>query len=162
MNYQALDFNNYFLWSYLGMGATLVCLLALVCINVITGSYESANTKTKVGKTITAVLAVAAFSMLVSFIFMVVNISVSNNNDKVATQNIMQKYDVKDVLWKDKATGVRSKGIVDNKTTGELLVELNSGEKQVYLYEVNPETSEPTLKDSPIRGTTPADSLLKN
>lgn len=162
MMYQTLNLTNYTIWAIIFFGLTMVFGFSIVIIDKSTGQHNEKDTTTKAGKATMTLIALTGLFAIATIIPMAMNVQANNENNKIATQNIMKKYDVEDVLWKDKATEVYSNGSKERDGSGELLVQLNTGEKQVYLYEVNPETSEPTLKDSPLRGTTPADSLLKN
>lgn len=162
MTYQALNLTNYTIWAIIFFGLTLIFGFSIVAIDQSTGQHNEKDTTTKTGKATIILMVLTALFAILAVIPMAMNVQARNENNKISVQNIMQKYDVKDVLWKDKTTEVYSDGSKEKDESGELLVELNTGEKQLYLYEVNPKTSEPTLKDSPTRGNTPADSLLKN
>lgn len=162
MTYQALNLTNYPVWAIVFFCITMVFGFSIVVIDRSTGQQNEKDPTTKEGKATMVLIALTMVFAVATVIPLVLGYQASNENNKIAAQNIMQKYDVKDVLWKDKATEVYSNGAKERDESGEILVELTNGEKQLYLYEVNPETSEPTLKDSPLHGTTPADSLLKN
>lgn len=114
--------------------------------------------------------------LIVAAIFVVVNVNVSIENNKNAlehnrkagTENIMQKYDVKDVLWTSPQTKVAPNLKPDYENTKrELVVETNDEKKYIFLYSLNKETFEPTLEDMAIpsggseKESISAKSLLK-
>ena len=94
--------------------------------------------------------------LIVAAIFVVVNVNIGLDNNKQAiehnrklgTENIMQKYDVKDVLWTSPQTKVSPNLKPDyNNTKRELVVETNDDKKYIFLYSLDQKTFEPTLED---------------
>ena len=94
--------------------------------------------------------------LVVAAICVVVNVNNGMDNNKQAvehnrtagTENIMQKYDVKDVLWASPQTKVSPNLKPDyNNTNRELVVETNDDKKYIFLYSIDQKTFEPTLED---------------
>lgn len=109
-------------------------------------------------------LVMIVLTAVVGLTYSTLDHSANKANETKATQNIMQKYDVKDVNWKSFETNARADGETPD---GKILLSTNNGNEYIFKYEVDPKTSEPTLKNMPIQGGNTADkdasaeSLLK-
>lgn len=162
MNFAPLDFTDYQAIVFGLFGVALLLGFILFGIDQATGVHNEGNNKTKAGKASIAIITLTVIACIGSMSVMIASFPVKNNNNSLATQNIMEKYDVREIHWNAKETEVRSNGSKEKDSTGEVLITLPNNEKQLFLYEVNKDTSEPTLKDSPLHGKTNADALLKS
>lgn len=155
MNYEALNTTSYLPIAFI----FAVFFMATVATFV---ASDSGIFFTKPWSYIAGISAVIFLGAAVAFAFM--GDTVNNKNQEVATQNIMNKYEVKEVEWESQNTTSRPDG---STKEGTLLVTGNDGGRYVFQYEMNANTGEPTLKDMPIQGgNTPdkaksSDALLK-
>lgn len=170
MNFTPLDYNQYGQQNFLLAG--LVGLLAWVVISIICLAVIHFTKKETEGNTIDSVFM--SVGVLALFIAIGAGIFLNNqeanavkHNKQAATENIMKKYDVKDVLWDNQQTKANPNLQPSWGNVGELVIEAHNGTKYLFNYELDTKTSEPTLTDRAIPGGSSerpevsAESLLK-
>lgn len=172
MNFAPLDFNNYGLLAFFFCFGLPIFLLGFSALTI----HFVKVRKEKQGKDfsgdhyIVFVFAAAVvFAVGAAITFKVISFTSMGSNEKLATQNIMQKYDVKSIDWHGmQTTAAPVLDFDENHKGNELVVQANNGKNYVFIYEINHETSEPTLKDMPTPGGSnesvalSANDLLKN
>lgn len=171
MNFAQLDYTQYnFIAFLIGFGVpSLLLIIFMVSFEKYRNKHKvSARTEGKIfGIVFISLVAVALVGVLGGENHMN---NVLKDNQAKAEQNIMKKYDVKDVEWDSEQTKATPTLAEDSKgkASNELVLVADDGKAYLFRYDLNKETSEPTLKDMPIAGgSTPedavsADSLLKN
>lgn len=173
MNFVALDYTDPTIWGFVaGMGIpTLLLIASFVVLESLRKKFRN---KPLTGKQEGIYLG-AIFAILVAISFGLVAsiMNHSNNilaeNQAKATQNIMQKYDVKKVDWNSSQTtsSPTLHSGSSSKPKNEIVVEANNGKTYLFTYNLNKETSEPTLGNMPIpagvnqNDALNADDLLK-
>lgn len=167
MNFHPLDYTNYNLLGFLLIiGSMIVFPLLLWAVKAVV--FKKKEMSDKVYDTWLGVgfLGIVAAAIVAAAISSMLGHNAEASNKFYAAQNIMQKYDVKDVQWDSKQT--RTSPIALERDAGnEIVLTANNGKSYVFIYELNTSTSEPTLKDMPIAGGSPtsnnlsADDLLK-
>ena len=168
MNFAALDFStpDYMLE---GMGIAIFAILGVFMLPAIGIIASSKELKKRTRIIVPLVLLVVGFfSITTSF-----NINHGLNeerkaqktqNEKLATENLLKKYNLQEVRWSSSDTSVLP---TTANGDGDLLVKTSSGENYIFKYHVDEKTSEPFLEDMPLRGGTAptqaitAKSLLK-
>ena len=156
MNFAALDYTDPSLWGFIiGLGIPTLLLFGSFIL------LESLRKKFR-DKPITAkqegIYLGTTFVVLIAVCFGLVTaiMNYSNNilaeNQAKATQNIMQKYDVKKVDWSSSQTTASPtlRSGSSSKPKNEIVVEANNGKTYLFTYNINKETSEPTLGNMPI------------
>lgn len=139
MTFQPLDFTN-----YLGIFGIFFLLFPFAIAFSIVVAVMPTSRKKRIA-TYSSFLLITALLIITGM----TNINIGNDNKEKATTNLAQKYEVKDVNWKSVDTTADPLGTVKE---GKVLLTANNGEKYVFQYEINPETSEPKLVDMPIQG----------
>lgn len=170
MNFSPLDYTNYNALAFIfGFGLPVILMIAFMVF------IEKQRNKKQFNDAIELKLFGAGMIGLIVLalvgVFAGENhvVNVLKDNQFKATQNIIQKYEVKDVRWDSQQTTASPvlAADKDGKTNNEIVILAKNGKSYVFLYELNKETSEPTLKDMPISGgsniedSTDAESLLK-
>ena len=173
MNFVALDYTDPTVWGFIaGIGIPTLLLFASFAV------LESLRKKFR-DKPITAkqegIYLGTTFVVLIAISFGLVA-SIMNHSNNVlaenqakATQNIMQKYDVKKVDWNSSQTTASPtlRAGSSSKLKNEIVVEANNGKTYLFTYNLNKDTSEPTLGNMPIpagsnqNDALNADDLLK-
>lgn len=162
MTYDALNYTNY---DLVGLAFCTIIPITLLIITVFV--YKRiADKKGLTGeqdRTIdvfgAGIFAAIILGIIIGGIVGAVGAGAQDSNEQLAKQNIMKKYDVKEVDWDSKQT--RASATQNFKDEGnELVLTANNGKNYVFIYELNKETSEPTLKDMPIAGGTDSSDLL--
>ena len=156
MTFQALDFAPY--------GILMIPFLAAFIFSI--GFFMASLAQPEDFKIKTRIFIIIAFVVSI-FAFAVWGFAYVNSideNQKKATANLTQKYDVKNVDWESKDATV---GPLGNRKDGKIILTANNGERYIFQYSVNKDTYEPTLTDMPIIGGNnagkekSAESLLK-
>lgn len=151
MNFIALDFTDYtqanIIWSG---GAILVGWIFTFVISELFQSKKK-NKDKKPKRTETSIMVALVVAMFLGLgASAIANTrawdSYANNKD-IASENILKKYDVKEVLWKDPQTKASPSVEGEDKKNHELVVRTNNDKKYIFLYSVDKKTSEPTLDD---------------
>lgn len=133
MTFAALDFTDYALWMNLIIIGTVIAIGLYHFIGSFTGNSS-----------------IAAFGIIIilsAWGLISVNNKSENAHAENATKakaNIMQKYDLENISWYSNKTATRT----SDSNTGikrEILVITKDGKQYDLIYEVNNETSEPTL-----------------
>lgn len=131
MVFAALDFTDYTLWMNLIIIGTITSLI----ISHFVGSFTGNGSTAFFG----IIIILAAWGL----------ISINNQaqttyaeNETKAKANIMQKYDLANISWYSNKTPTRTE---DSSAKSEVLVITKDGKQYDLYYEVNEETSEPTL-----------------
>lgn len=145
--------------------AATICIVFITCalaslVGIIAFLATGVSVKKKI---IGTVILLAA---LTGFAFTAINVNNDFNqsvrdynayNKKTATDNLMKKYNVKEVNWDSSDTTV---GTLSTSGDGDLRVVLQDDSKYIFKYRVNKDNSEPFLEDMPIRGgTVPASAV---
>ena len=168
MTFQALDFTNYS--QSMMIGAVVVSLVVWILSFAILNLSQSKD-KTDAEANIALVVALGFGIMCGLGTAVIVNSQgwdAYGKNQVVASENIMKKYDVKEVLWQDPQTKAIPSIGKESKQNRELVIKTNDDKKYVFIYSADQKTSEPTLEDTASQsGDTSenrvsASSLLKN
>lgn len=166
MNFAALDYTDPTLWGFVA-GIGIPALLLIISFVVL----ESLRKNFK-GKPITAkqegIYLGTTFAVLIAISFGLVTLIMNHSNNILAenqvkaTQNIMQKYDVKKVDWNSSQTTANPtlRSGSSSKPKNEIVVEANNGKAYLLTYNLNKETSEPTLGNMPISAGTSQNDML--
>lgn len=168
MNFAALDFStpDYVL---AGIGIALFAILGIFMLPAIFIIATSKETKKR-----TRVIAPLAL-LVVGIISLTTSVNINRGinedrkvqktqNEKLATENLLKKYNLQEVRWASSDTSVFP---TTTNGDGDLFVKTSSGENYIFKYHVDEKTSEPFLDDMPFRGGTApteaitAKSLLK-
>ena len=151
MNFTALDFTNYNQASLIWAGGVAVggWIISFIIFDLIQSkgkTKEEASNGTNV-----AFIVALVFGM---FLGLGTGIAVNSQswnsyakNQEIGSENILKKYDVKEVLWQDSQTKVTPNIEKERKKNRELVVRTNDDKKYIFLYSVDKKTSEPTLED---------------
>lgn len=126
----------------------LMVLLLIAMVGVCIAALYSPN-KFTIGLIVAFTLASVALTVHMDY-------NVRPEAKKTAEANLIQKYDVKQVLWDNDETtaGPASDG------GEEIVVEVQDGTQYVFRYAVNKDTYEPTLSNLPIRGGNASDKVV--
>lgn len=158
MTFEALDLNSdSFPWTYIGLIGFIVSAIVLIMM-----AFGGSRAKVLI---IPAILTALFFS---GGLFAAIDAqheleATEEHNIKVATSNLMAKYNVDEVDWEAKETTANP---ISETGKGEVVVEAKDGRDYIFKYKIDPKTSEPFLDDMPIRGgdapeqAVTADSLL--
>lgn len=162
MTYQPINFSFFpqlfFIIAYAFCGGTF----ALFMYFLYDKKFTNVKNKDKINKRFIITLILAAALVVAALITEIV---IKAQNRDIATHNILAKYNIQKIIWNDYRSSAYGDGSV--KRNDPTLLVLVNNEEHVYRYEVNHETSEPTLIDvSQHSGkqTTPgpkAETLLK-
>lgn len=173
MTFVALDYTDPTLWGFIaGMG--IPTMLLIVSFIVLESLRKKFRNKPLTGKQEGIYLG-ATFAVLVAISFGLVSLIMNHSNNVLAenqvkaTQNLMQKYDIKKVDWNSSQTTANPtlRSGSSSKPKNEIVVEANNGKSYLFTYNINKETSEPTLGNMPIpagsnqNDALNADDLLK-
>lgn len=162
MNYEALNYTNYDLVG-LAFCTTIPISLLILAVFLYKRSADKKGLTGEQDRTIDVfgggVFVAIILGAIIGGIVGSVAEGAQDSNEKVAAQNIMKKYDVKEVDWDSQQT--RASATQSFKDEGnELVLTANNGKNYVFIYDLNKETSEPTLKDMPIAGGTDSGNIL--
>lgn len=142
MQYQPIDFTAV---------PQIAWIIAMVCAGAaISGlsliNFGSKDTPKKRKEWLNKVLGILlALSAVAVLSFTVMDLVVKYENKAKAATNILQKYNIQKVIWTDYRASPYGDGSAKRNEPNVLV--LVNNEEHVYRYEVNRETSEPTLKD---------------
>lgn len=162
MTYQAINFSIF--PQVFSVLAIVFCggVFALFMYFLYDKKFANVKNKEKINKVFIILLIISAVILLVA----VINDGlVKKNNREKAAENILVKYNIQKVVLNDYRSGAYGDG--STKRNEPTFLVIINGEEHVYRYEVNHETSEPTLKDinnPPGKQTAPgppADTLVK-
>ena len=162
MTYQSINFSIF--PQVLSVLAVVFCggVFALFMYFLYDKRFANVKNKDKINKAFIVLLIISAVILLVAIF---TDGIVKNDNRKKAAANIIAKYNIEKVILNDYRSGAYGDG--STKRNDPTFLVLVNGEEHVYRYEVNRETSEPTLKDVEQhsgRQTTPgplAETLVK-
>ena len=152
MNFTALDFTDYdqamLIWA--GGAALGGWILSFIILDIIQGAGKTKEESSN--GTNTAFAVALAFGMVCAIgtglIVNKQNWDSYAKNQVIGSENILKKYDVKEVLWQDPQTHVSPSIAKEWKKNRELVVRTNDDKKYIFLYSVDKKTSEPTLDDT--------------
>lgn len=142
MTYQAINFSIF--PQVFSILAIVFCggVFALFMYFLYDKRFANVKNKDKINKVFIVLLIISAAILLVAIITDGV---VKDSNRKKAAENILTKYNIEKVVLNDYRSSAYGDGAT-KRNDPTLLVIIN-GEEHIYRYEVNRETSEPTLKD---------------
>lgn len=143
MEYSPLNYTHYDLFAGVLLALCLGVLLMGIIVNVVLivqHQKEKQQTAMRWFSGLTVLLLIASFATFI------LDEQTDYANQKVAEQNISQKYDVKDVLWQNSETTAYSNGHIKD---GKLIVLTQENTEVPFIYTVNPQTHEPLLADIP-------------
>lgn len=163
MTYQSINFSP---------ATQIFCVIALVLCGTVFAlfcyfnydkKFAEVKDKTKANKVFVVLFIITATGVLAATL---TDFAIKKDNRNKAAENIITKYNIEKVIWNDYRATAYGDGLAKRSEPNVLVVVNN--EQHVYRYEVNRETSEPTLK--PVgeysgRRTPPGpppESLLKN
>ena len=162
MKYAALDFTNY------GTITAVLFFVAMVLFLIAIATSAQLDKKKRVKASMAVLftgLGLAVVLLIGSVISLVHMGNVNTHNRELATQSLMEKYDLKSVDWDDfrtKANEVSSSG------DRNIVVTSQENQRYIFNYVMDHKTSEPTLLNMPIEGgktpdrATTAEALLKD
>lgn len=151
MNFTALDFTNYdqamLIWA--GGAVFVGWILSFIIFDLI---QSKGKTKEEASQGTNTAFAIALAFGMVCGVGTGIAVNKQNwdsyaKNQVIGSENIMKKYDVKEVLWQDSQTKVTPSIEKEWKKNRELVVRTNDDKKYIFLYSVDKKTSEPTLED---------------
>lgn len=151
MNFTALDFTNYDQAMLIWAGGAIFAgwILAFIIFDLI---QSKGKTKEEAANGTNIAFAIAlAFGMVcgvgTGLLVNKQNWDSYAKNQEIGSENILKKYDVKEVLWQDSQTKVTPSIEKEWKKSRDLVVRTNDDKKYVFIYSVDKKTSEPTLGD---------------
>lgn len=133
MTFGALDFTDYSLW----MNLIIIGTVAALIINYFIGTFTGNASTTLFG----IVIILAAWGLIT--VNNTAETAYAENATK-AKANIMAKYDLANISWYSNKTPTRTSES-NTSIRSEILVITKDGKQYDLIYEVNNETSEPTL-----------------
>lgn len=168
MEFTPLQYAEYGQQNFLlaGLFGIIASVIALVLIFVIAAAMKM-DAKKADSLIWISVVAGIVVGVISGFVLVDKEAKAIEHNKKAGAENIMEKYDIKAVLWSSPQTNAIPNLEPKWKTGREVVVEAKNGVKYIFLYELNKETSEPTLVDMAVPGgsndlpAVNADSLLK-
>lgn len=162
MKYAALDFTNYGVIGAILFFGGMITILAGIFLSLYLEKkkHEKASMVSLFsGFSVGALIIIASLSMLG------VVMNVNNHNREIATQSLLEKYNLKSVDWDDQRSRANE---VSNSGDRNIVVTTHDNQRYIFNYVMDHQTSEPTLLNMPIEGgktpdrATTAEALLKN
>lgn len=142
MTYQAINFSTF--PQVVSILAIVFCggVFALFMYFLYDKKFVNVKNKEIINKIFIVLLIISAVILLAAII---TDGLVKKDNREKAAENIIAKYNIEKVILNDYRSSAYGDGTT-KRNEPTFLVIIN-GEEHVYRYEVNRETSEPTLKD---------------
>lgn len=162
MKYAALDFTHYAIISAILFFAAMIVLLIGIAVSL---HLEHKKREKASNFTLFTALPITVLLIIVSIFTMVHMGNVNSHNRELATQSLMEKYDLKSVDWDDSRTRTNE---VSDSGDRNIVVTSQNNQRYIFNYMMDHKTSEPTLLNMPIEGgktpdrATTAEALLKN
>lgn len=162
MTYSPLNYTHYDLLA--GILFT-VCLLSIAAGILFYAILLTQNKMGQLTKMVTVFSGVIGLSLIGSIGLFIADEETNHANQTIATKNLSQKYEFKDILWQNPETTAYANGHIRD---GRIVLLTKDGQEKSFIYTVNPQTHEPTLSDLPIQGgaypdkVKSANDILKN
>lgn len=143
MTYQAINFSA--LPQIFSVVSIVLCglVFALFCYYNYDQKFASVKDKKKVNRVFLILFIITSAGLLSAILN---DFIVKYDNRVKASENIVKKYDIQEVNWHDYRSSAYGDGSIKRSSAPNVLVKIN-GKEHVYRYEVNRDTSEPTLKN---------------
>lgn len=154
MNYRLFEASN----NSLGLSIFAILLTAIVISAVVFSlAYKGRHGDKLVLGTIALLVAAVVGSIFLSAQHQANGNRTDLLNKQIATENILAKYDLKEVLWDVKDTTAEP---MDTKGDNNIIVKTQNDVEYVFKYRADIQTGEPFLKDMPIPGgSAPKDAV---
>lgn len=145
MDFTPIDFTPYLMIAgFAGLGTSIFGLVWVCATDGVKKPYPKDR---KPWIVIGATLSI--LFLLVTILSSVLAVRAGDSNKENATANILQKYNLSEVLWDARQTKVYP---TDDDGDRQILVETKDEQRYIFHYRVDRETGEPTLYDMPIEG----------
>ena len=155
MTYAPLNYTHYDLLA--GIVFT-ICLLSIATGIALYAILLGKNKMQQLANMVTVFSAVIGLTLIGSIFLFIMDEETNHANQTIATKNLSQKYEFKDILWQNPETTAYANGHIRD---GRIVLLTQDGEEKSFIYTVNPQTHEPTLSSPPNEPGATAESLQK-